>query len=261
MSKAEKIVVGRFVNKVVVILGGSSGIGLASAKAFASEGARVFITGRDRLTLQGAVDSVGHGVTAIDADVSDLQQIRKLFSNIGAAVDHIDVLFVNAGTLSMQPLESISDTAWDRLFDINLKGAFFSIQAALSLMSQGSNVILNSSVAAHKGEAGVLMYASSKAGIRAMGRSLAGELVGRGIRVNVVSPGVIRTPIFEDISGPDGVRISDTRAFLEKVAETIPMRRLGSPEEVAAGVLFLASDDAAYITGIELQIDGGAANL
>jgi NAD(P)-dependent dehydrogenase (short-subunit alcohol dehydrogenase family) len=252
---------GRFFGKVAVVLGGNSGIGLASAKAFAEEGAQVVITGRDPDTLLTAAQSVGHGTIALRSDISDLEQSSALFTNLRRVIGRVDVLFVNAGVLTVLSIESVSETAWDRVYDNNLKGAFFSVQAALPLMSRGSNVILNSSVAAYKGEAGVLVYATSKAGVRALGRSLAGELVERGIRVNVISPGLIYTPIFHRAHRIDDLPEQSIPTLLQKMSEKVPMKRVGTPEEVAAAVLFLASDAAAYITGVDLPIGGGAANL
>lgn len=251
----------RFLGKVVVVLGGNSGIGLASAKAFADEGAKVIITGRDPDTLLTAAQVVGHGTVAFRSDISDLQQHVALFTSIHHALSCIDVLFVNAGVLTVLPIESVSEAEWDQVYDYNLKGAFFSVQAALPFMSKGSNIILNSSVAAYKGESGVSAYASSKAGVRALGRSLAGELVGRGIRVNVISPGLINTAIFHRAHRADDISAEDVPAILKRMSENVPMKRMGSPEEVAAAVLFLASDAAAYITAVDLPIDGGAANL
>ena len=255
-------VAGRFHGKVVVVIGGDSGIGLASARAFADEGARVVITGGDSDTLLEAAQSVGHGAMAIRSDSSDVRQSSALFTDLEEAVGRVDVLFVSGGVLAVLPVESVSETAWDRICDGNLKGTFFSVQAALPLMSRGSNIILSSSVAARKGEAGVLIYATSKAGVRALGRSLAGELAGRGIRVNVVSPGVIytgqnSTGIENNDSGSEDVTSTVARGVIERV----PMKRAGSPEEVAAAVLFLASEAASYITGIDLLVDGGVANL
>ena len=251
----------RFKDKVVVVLGGNSGIGLASAQAFAAEGARVVITGRDPNTLRDAAERIGHDVLAARADISSLPQSRALFSELQRAVQRIDVLFVNAGVLALMPIEAVSESIWSTVHDSNLKGAFFSVQAALPLMSSGGSIVLNSSVATSKGDAGVLVYATSKAGLRALGRSLAGELAGRGIRVNVISPGVIQTPIFHRAERTPPLGDEAVAEQLRQVRARIPLGRLGTPEEVAAAVLFLASDEAAYITGVDLPIDGGVANI
>ena len=248
----------RFVGKVSVVIGGNSGIGLASAKAFAGEGARVVITGRDPETLRTAVLQIGHEVVACRSDIRDLQQIESLFTRLKEQFESIDILFVNAGVCAMLPIESVTEAEWDRIHDTNLKGVFFSIQAALPLMSKGSTIVLTGSIAALRGDPGVLAYATSKAGLRALGRSLAGELVGRGIRVNVVSPGPTETNL---IRRAGGISESSLPSVLHRITEDIPMKRMGTPEEVADAVLFLASDSAAFITGIDFLVDGGIASF
>lgn len=251
----------RFLDKVVVVLGGNSGIGLASAKAFAAEGARVVVTGRDRKTLASAQTVIGHDSIAIHSDVSDVSETAILFQKLRECVRRIDVLFVNAGILSVSPLETISESTWNLVHHSNLRGAFFSVQAALPLMERGANILLNSSIAASKGDSGLLAYAVSKAGVRALGRSLAGELAVKGIRVNVISPGVIHTPIFRRAHRATELSEAAVSTLLEQATERIPLKRVGVPEEVASAVLFLASDEASYITGADLPIDGGAACL
>ncbi|MFL6601917.1 MAG: SDR family oxidoreductase [Steroidobacteraceae bacterium] len=248
----------RFVGKTAVIIGGNSGIGLASAKSFAAEGARVIITGRDSNTLRSAAEAVGNSATAYRADISVVREIAALFSEIRKTVGGIDVLFVNAGVGLLLPIESVTEDDWHRVQDTNLKGVFFCLQAALPLMSKGSAVVLTGSIAALKGGSTGSLYAASKAGLSALGRSFAAELADKGIRVNVVSPGPIDTPLFSRIVG---IPLSTVPELRQKMIDDVPMKRIGLPEEVAAAVLFLASDAAAFITGAELLVDGGAATL
>ena len=248
----------RFSGKIVVVLGGNSGIGLATAKAFASEGARVVITGRDSDTLQHAAREIGQGVLTQRSDISDLPQINDLFARVSAELGRVDVLFVNAGTGAFLPIEAVTEAEWDRIHDTNLKGVFFSVQKALPLIPRGGAIVLTGSIGALKGIPTGSVYAASKAGLRALGRSFAAELVGRGIRVNVISPGPIETPLINRTSGlsPEAVP-----AVREQMIANTPMKRMGTAEEVAAGVLFLASDDSSFVTGVDFLVDGGAASF
>ena len=248
----------RFLGKVAVVIGGNSGIGLASAKAFAGEGARVVITGRDSDTLRAAAGEIGHGAVSFRSDIADLQQIETLFTQLRADPGRIDVLFVNAGIGAFLPIEAVTEADWDRIQDINLKGVFFTVQKALPLMSEGASIVLTGSIGALKGLPTGSVYAASKAGLRALGRSLAAEFVGRGIRVNVVSPGPIETPIIHRTGGlpPEAVP-----AMREQMIANTPMKRMGAPEEVAAAVLFLASDAAGFVTGTDFLVDGGVASF
>lgn len=248
----------RFAGKVVLVIGGNSGIGLASAKAFADEGAQVLISGRDPDTLRTAALEIGRGAAAHCADISDLRQITSLFSCVRETVRRVDVLFVNAGVAVLLPIESVTEADWDRLQGINLKGAFFTVQAALPFMPKGSVILLTGSVAGIKGGSGGSVYAASKAGLRALGRSLAAEFVDRGIRVNVISPGPVETPMFCRTAG---VRAEEVPGWRREMIESTPMKRMGTPEEVAAAVLFLASSSAAFVTGIDFLVDGGAGSL
>jgi NAD(P)-dependent dehydrogenase (short-subunit alcohol dehydrogenase family) len=248
----------RFLGKVAVIIGGNSGIGLASARAFANEGARVVITGRDTETLRAAAREVGHDAQAHRSDISDLPQIEALFARIGADQGRIDVLFVNAGVGAFLPIEAVTEADWDHIQDINLKGVFFTVQKALPLLSRGSSIVLTGSIGALKGIPTGSVYSASKAGLRALGRSFAAELVGRGIRVNVVSPGPVETPI---IHRTGGLPAEAVPALREQMIANTPMKRMGAPEEVAAAVLFLASDAAAFVTGVDFLVDGGAASF
>jgi NAD(P)-dependent dehydrogenase (short-subunit alcohol dehydrogenase family) len=247
-----------FLGKVAVVIGGNSGIGLASARAFAREGARVVITGRDADTLQAAAAEIGQDAVSYRSDIADLAQIDTLFRQLAQAPGRIDVLFVNAGVGAFLPIEAVTEADWDRIHDINLKGVFFTVQKALPLLSKGSSIVLTGSIGALKGLPTGSVYAASKAGLRALGRSLAAEFVGRGIRVNVVSPGPIETPIIHRTGGLPPEAVPAMRA--QMIANT-PMKRMGAPEEVAAAVLFLASDAAGFVTGIDFLVDGGVASF
>lgn len=247
----------RLEGKVAVVTGGNSGIGLATAQRLQEEGARVAISGRSKQTLDEAVKTLGNGVVAVQADVAKLADIDKLYGEVSRKLGKIDVLFVNAGVAKFGPLAEMSESAYDEQFDINVKGAYFTIQKALPLLNDGASIILNTSVADSKGSAGTSAYAATKAAMRSLARTAAGELVGRGIRVNTVAPGPIVTPIF----GKTGLPQEAVDEFAKQVLERVPMKRFGQPEEVAATVAFLASKDASYITGVEINVDGGYGQL
>jgi NAD(P)-dependent dehydrogenase (short-subunit alcohol dehydrogenase family) len=248
----------RFSAKNVVVIGGNSGIGLSAARAFAQEGARVVITGRAEATLRSAAAEIGHEALAIRSDIGDLTQIRQLFSQLTAQLGHIDVLFVNAGVGGFQPIDKVTEQDWDTIHGINLKGVFFTVQQALPLLRKGSAIVLTGSIGALKGIPTGSVYAASKAGLRALGRCFAAELVGKGIRVNVVSPGPTDTPI---IGRTAGLPPQVIPALREQMIRNTPMHRMGTPEEVAAAVLFLASNESAFVTGIDFLVDGGAASF
>lgn len=248
----------RFSAQNVVVIGGNSGIGLSAARGFAQEGAHVVITGRAPGTLRSAAEEIGHGAVAIRSDIADLNQIRQLFSELATTLGHIDVLFVNAGIGAFQPIDKVTEQDWDSIHGINLKGVFFTVQQALPLLRKGSSIVLTGSIGALKGIPTGSVYAASKAGLRALGRCFAAELVGRGIRVNVVSPGPTDTPIIGRTAGLPPQAIP---AIREQMIRNTPMHRMGTPEEVAAAVLFLASNESAFVTGIDLLVDGGAASF
>jgi NAD(P)-dependent dehydrogenase (short-subunit alcohol dehydrogenase family) len=247
----------RLEGKVAVVTGGNSGIGLATAKRLQEEGARVAISGRSKKTLDEAVNTIGNGVVAVQADVSKLGDVDKLYAEVSKKLGKIDVLFVNAGVAKFAPLAETSESLYDEQFDINVKGAYFTIQKALPLLNDGASIILNTSVADRTGQPGASAYSATKAAMRSLARTAAAELVGRGIRVNTVAPGPIVTPILERTGLPKEAVDDFTKDILAKV----PMKRFGQPEEVAASVAFLASQDASYITGVEINVDGGLGQI
>ncbi|MCB2078311.1 MAG: SDR family oxidoreductase [Novosphingobium sp.] len=247
----------RFTDKVVVVLGGNSGIGKASALAFADEGARVVVTGRNQDTLDEVAQLLGERGRCVRSDIGDLAAIRQLMAEIGETEGRIDVLFVNAGTGAFRPLDDVDEEFYDAIIQVNLKGPYFAVRHASPLLREGASVILTSSMGHCKGIPGNSVYAASKAGLRALARNFGVELVQRGIRVNCFSPGPIDTPLItrgemssEQIDG-----------FRKMIEDTSPMGRFGTPEEAADAVLFLASDQSTYITGIDLLVDGGAVSF
>src|SRR6478672_5944879 len=226
---------GRLEGKVAVVTGGNSGIGLATAKRFQEEGAKVAISGRSKKTLGEAVKTIGNGVLAVQADVSKLAELDKLYKEVSEKLGKIDVLFVNAGVAKFASISDTSESTYDEQFDINIKGAFFTIQKAIPLLNDGASIILNTSVAGSKGNANTSAYSATKAALRSLARTAAAELVERGIRVNAVAPGPIVTPIF----GKTGLPQETVDQFAKEIIETVPMKRFGQPEEVAATVAFL----------------------
>jgi NAD(P)-dependent dehydrogenase (short-subunit alcohol dehydrogenase family) len=247
----------RLEGKVAVVTGGNSGIGLATAKRLQDEGAKVAISGRSRKTLDEAVKMIGNGLVAVQADVANLADTDKLYKEVSQKLGKIDVLFVNAGVAKFAPFAETSESTFDEQFDINIKGAYFTIQKALPFLNDGASIILNTSVAGQKGTAGATAYSATKAALRSLARTVAAELVGRGIRVNTVAPGPIVTPIF----GRTGLPQEAIDEFAKDVLARIPMKRFGQPEEVAGVVAFLASQDASYITGVEINVDGGYGQI
>lgn len=241
---------GKLEGKLAVITGGSSGIGLSTAKVFSKEGAYVFITGRRRTELDEAVRAIGHNVTAVQGDVTNLSDLDQLYEQVKKR-GQIDILYANAGTLESAPIGEVTEQHFDRLFDLNVRGLLFTVQKALPLMKDGASVILAGSVAGSKGTPGNGVYGATKAAVRSFARSWTTEVKDRKIRVNVLSPGPVSTPATDKLS-------KEARA---QYATTIPMGRFGEPEEIAKAALFLASDDASFITGIELFADGGRAQV
>lgn len=248
----------RLDGKVALVTGGNSGIGLAAAKRLREEGARVAISGRNQKTLDEAVKSLGSDVLAVNADVSKAAELDKLFAAITKKFGKIDVLFANAGIYKFAPIADTSENLYDELFNINTRGLYFTIQKALPHLNNGASVIINTSVAGQIGVANGTVYAATKAALRSFTRSMAAELVDRGIRVNAVSPGPINTP---EGFARTGMSKEEQEGFLKEILSQVPMKRVGDPSEVASAVAFLASTDASYITGAEIPVDGGMGQI
>ena len=248
---------GKLEGKVAVITGGNSGIGLATAKEFKEQGARVVITGRDQKTLDEAKREIGGDVLAVRSDTSNLTEIDKLFNVVKEKFGKIDVLFVNAGVGSFAPVEAVTEEVFDSIMNINFKGAYFTIQKALPLLNDNASIVLNASINANIGMPNSSVYAASKAALITLARTLSAELVGRGIRVNVVSPGPVTTPILGRMGMPQDVLEETTKS----VQAQVPMKRFGRPEEIAKTVLFLASSDSSFLLGTEIVADGGMSQL
>jgi NAD(P)-dependent dehydrogenase (short-subunit alcohol dehydrogenase family) len=247
----------RFEGKVVVITGGNSGIGLATAQLFQKEGAKVAISGRDQKTLDEAAKTIGSGTLAVRADVAKLADIDSFFAQVAGKFGKFDVLFANAGIAKFAPASATTEQLFDETFDINVKGLYFTLQKALPHLNDNAGIVLNSSVVSTKGSPATSVYSASKAAVRSLARTFAAELVDRGIRVNVVSPGPIYTPILQK----GGMPQAGVDQFAENVKGRVPMKRFGTPEEIGHAVLFLAGSEASYITGVDLNVDGGFGQL
>jgi NAD(P)-dependent dehydrogenase (short-subunit alcohol dehydrogenase family) len=249
---------GKLAGKVALVTGGSSGLGLATAKRFVAEGATVFITGRRQAELDAAVAELGERAAGVQGDISNLADLDRLFEVIREQGGRLDVLFANAGLGEFVPFGQITEAHFDKIFDINVKGTLFTVQKALPLLPDGASIVLNGSMVSIKGFPAFSVYAASKAALRSFARTWSLDLKERKIRVNVVSPGTVITPGYRNELGLSDAQIADLEA---QAAAATPLGRAGTPDEIANAVLFLAADDSSYITGIELFVDGGTAQI
>jgi NAD(P)-dependent dehydrogenase (short-subunit alcohol dehydrogenase family) len=248
---------GKLEGKIALVTGGNSGIGLATANQFVSEGAYVYITGRREPELAAAVREIGRNVTAVQGDVSNRSDLDRLFAQIKQEKEKLDILFANAGIAKYAPLGKITEEHYDSIFNVNVKGLLFTVQKALALMPDGSSIILNASIVASKGFSSNSVYSATKAAVRSFARTWTTDLKDRRIRVNAVSPGSIDTPGLNNLFAS-----SETgQQRLKMISNAVPLGRLGTPDEIAKAVVFLASDDSSYITGTELFVDGGIAQV
>jgi NAD(P)-dependent dehydrogenase (short-subunit alcohol dehydrogenase family) len=248
---------GKLDGKIALITGGNSGIGLATAKEFVNEGAYVFITGRREQELAQAVNEIGRNVTGVQGDVSNLGDLDRLFAQIKRDKGRLDIVFANAGFARYAALGSITEELYDSTFDINVKGLLFTVQKALPLLPDGASIILNASIVASKGFSSNSVYSATKAAVRSFARTWTTDLKDRRIRVNAVSPGTVDTPGLSDLLASS--EVGEQRKKM--ISNTVPLGRFGTADEIAKAVVFLASDDASYITGTELFVDGGIAQV
>jgi len=247
----------RFKDKVAVVTGGNSGIGLGVAKAYAREGAQVAITGRNEKTLEVAAKEIGDGTLAIQSDSGKVREIEAAMQKINQRFGRIDALFVNAGVAKFVPFEEVTEQFFDETVGINMKGVFFTVQKAISLMSKGSAIVLNASINAHLGMPGTTVYGATKAAVINMAKTLSADLLEKGIRVNAISPG----PITSALLARDGISQEKLQETKDWIQSQVPIKRFGTPEEIAAAVLYLTPPESAFVLGAELIIDGGMATL
>ena len=247
----------RLKGRRALITGGTTGIGLETARQFLAEGARVAVTGKNPATLEAARKELGSDVLILPSDAGAAADQKKLADTIGQSFGSLEVLFLNAGTAELRPLEQWDEASFDRIFALNLKGPYFLVQALLPVFAASASIILNTSVNVHIGMPGSSVYAASKAALLSLARTLSGELIDRGIRVNAVSPGPISTPLYGKL-GLSGAELENTAAFIKGL---VPAKRFGTPAEIASAVVFFASDESAFAVGSELLIDGGMGTL
>ena len=247
----------RFSNKTVLVTGGNSGIGLATAIQYAKEGARVVITGRDQATLDSAKEQIGAGTIALKNDQGDIHAAKALATLLREQGITLDAIFVNAGVAKFAPFLDVDESLWDQSFDINVKGAYFTIQALTPLLNRGAAIVLNGSINAHIGMPSSSVYAATKAALISFAKTLSAELLPLGVRVNVVSPGPITTPLY----GRLGMEAAQLDQMAQSIQEQIPLKRFGTADELASAVLYLSSHDSAFIVGTELIVDGGMSQL
>jgi NAD(P)-dependent dehydrogenase (short-subunit alcohol dehydrogenase family) len=248
----------RLRGKIALITGGSSGLGLATAKRFVAEGAEVFITGRRNDVIEAAIREIGGKVTGIQGDVAKLDDLDKIYDVIREKAGRLDILFANAGGGAFVPLAQVTEEHFDKYFGINVKGTLFTVQKALPLMTEGGAIVINGSMVSIKGFPAFGVYAATKAALRSFVRTWTMDLKGTNIRVNVVSPGTVVTPGYKSELGLTDEQIE---GFKLQASATTPMGRTGTPDEIAKAVVFLASDDSSYVNGVELFVDGGAAQI
>lgn len=247
----------KLANKVALITGGNSGIGLATAQRFVAEGAFVFITGRRQAELDAAVQQLGNSAVGIQGDVSNLADLDRVVATIKEQKGHLDILFANAGIAEFGPLSTITEAHYDKQFDINVKGTVFTVQKALPLLPDGAAIIVMSSIVGTKGMEGSSIYSATKAAIRSLARTWTADLKPRRIRVNAISPGPIETPGFNSLDMP----AEQYAQFKAQMISGVPLGRIGEADEIAKAMVFLASDDSSFVTGIELFVDGGMAQV
>jgi len=253
----EECFMNRFTNKTVLVIGGNSGIGLATAIQYAKEGARVVITGRDQATLDQAKALIGADTIALQNDQGDLRAAAELARTLTAEGIRLDAIFINAGVAKFAAFADIDEALWDQTFNVNVKGAYFTIQALTPLLNRGAAIVLNGSINAHIGMPSSSVYAASKAALISLAKTLSAELLPQGVRVNVVSPGPIATPLY----GRLGMEAAQLEQMAAAIQAQIPLQRFGTPEELASAVLFMSSAESAFIVGTELIIDGGMSQL